>query len=584
MLMRPLPDVNEAYSMIAQQERQFHMAYNGFGSQLYQARESSTAASALLARTNTNHQQGFKKASGFNKKPVCTYCGFTSHTQDKCYKQHGYPPGWKPRPRNQSVNQIQCPPATQHQKSDGNMAFTQDDVKTFMEFIHAKKSVGESLNSPLDLKQPSHALVNTVAVEFHNEGMPPLVSSIKHGRTDWIIDSGATHHIVCDLELLNNQKRAQNMYVSMPNGQQAAIDFTGSVYLSDDLILHNALYIPEFHYNLIFVSSFIKHSNHTVKMYSDQCIIQDVPHGKMIGRAELRNGLYYLVFPIPAHPVCSSISVANKYIWGSYKVPTTHGHHYFLTILDDHSRAVWIYLMKSKAEVRGLIIEFCNLIGNQFGENIKCIRSDNGLEFKMVEFFKQKGIIHQTSCTYTPKQNSRVKRKHAYIINRLPSAAINNQVPYQVLIKRTPSYQHLRVFGCLPYATIVGPKTKMESRVKKCIFLGYAGGTKGYKVYDLAFKELFISRDVVFHELVFPFQHSITLEVGSEIILLTMIPASLEDHEVPHTQGQASRESEKAWPHQDLTPQQSPARESDHNQSHPAQPPSEMQSPASSCT
>lgn len=32
MLMRPLPDVNEAYSMIAQQERQFHMANSGFGS------------------------------------------------------------------------------------------------------------------------------------------------------------------------------------------------------------------------------------------------------------------------------------------------------------------------------------------------------------------------------------------------------------------------------------------------------------------------------------------------------------------------------------------------------------------------
>ncbi|XP_019176614.1 PREDICTED: uncharacterized protein LOC109171951 [Ipomoea nil] len=81
MLMRPLPNVNEAYSMIAQQERQFHMAYSGFGSQLYQAGESSTAASALLARTDTNHhQQGFMEASGFNKKPVCTYCGYRSYS------------------------------------------------------------------------------------------------------------------------------------------------------------------------------------------------------------------------------------------------------------------------------------------------------------------------------------------------------------------------------------------------------------------------------------------------------------------------------------------------------------------------
>nr|GMD29358.1 uncharacterized protein LOC109148506 [Ipomoea batatas] len=122
----------------------------------------------------------------------------------------------------------------------------------------------------------------------------------------------------------------------------------------------------------------------------------------------------------------------------------------------------------------------------------------------------QKGIIHQTSCTYTPQQNSRVERKHghlltttrvlkfqgclldqfwgecvlhvAYIINRLPSAAINNQVPYQILIKKVPQYQHLRVFGCLAYVTTIGPKTKLDVRARKCIFLGFTSNTKGYKL------------------------------------------------------------------------------------------------------
>nr|GLL33809.1 uncharacterized protein LOC109176758 [Ipomoea trifida] len=129
----------------------------------------------------------------------------------------------------------------------------------------------------------------------------------------------------------------------------------------------------------------------------------------------------------------------------------------------------------------------------------------------------QKGIIYQTSCTYTPQQNSRVERKHghlltiaralkfqgclpyqfwgecvlhaAYIINRLPSAAINNQVPYQILIKKVPQYQHLRVFGWLAYATTVGPKTKLDVRARKCIFLGFTSNTKVYKLYDIASKE-----------------------------------------------------------------------------------------------
>lgn len=220
--------------------------------------------------------------------------------------------------------------------------------------------------------------------------------------------------------------------------------------------------------------------------------------------------------------------------------------------------------MKLKSEVRSLITGFCSLVENQFGTSVKCIRTDNGIEFNMVDFFRQKGIVHQTSCTYTPQQNSRVERKHghllstaralkfqanlpdqfwgecvlhaAYIINRLPSAAITNQIPYQVLIKKTPQYQHLRVFGCLAYGTTVGPKYKLDARAKKCIFLGCASNTKGYKVYDLASKELFVSRDVVFYEHVFPFQQTNNPGVEpSQFILPTMGNLPIEVPEIPQT-------------------------------------------------
>ncbi|XP_019183821.1 PREDICTED: uncharacterized protein LOC109178736 [Ipomoea nil] len=201
MLMRPLPDVNEAYSMIAQQERQFHMANNGFGSQLYQAGESNITGSTFLAKTDGNYQQGFKKTSASNKRPVCTYCGYTGHTQDKCYKKHGYPPGWKPRPRSQgSINQTQGPSSTQQScNSDGGMPFTQDDVKRFLEFMHANKPAGENLNSPLDHhhQQTSPAFVSTVAAEFQNEGIIPSVNSVKTGISDWIVDSGANWSSPC---------------------------------------------------------------------------------------------------------------------------------------------------------------------------------------------------------------------------------------------------------------------------------------------------------------------------------------------------------------------------------------------------
>nr|GMD40836.1 Retrovirus-related Pol polyprotein from transposon TNT 1-94 [Ipomoea batatas] len=170
----------------------------------------------------------------------------------------------------------------------------------------------------------------------------------------------------------------------------------------------------------------------------------------------------------------------------------------------------------------------------EFGSSVKCIRFDNGCEFNMDEFFSQKGIVHQTSCTYTPQQNSRGEciLHAAYIINKLPSAAINNQVPYQVLLKRVPQYQNLKDFGCLAYATIVSPKSKLDARAKKCVFLGCATATKGYKVYDIVSKELFLSRDVIFYENIFSFQQD-TRQEGRvpQLILPTVneVPIEMPD-------------------------------------------------------
>ena len=92
----------------------------------------------------------------------------------------------------------------------------------------------------------------------------------------------------------------------------------------------------------------------------------------------------------------------------------------FLTIVDDYTRAVWVYLIKAKTEVFGCIYAFFNLIRSQFKKTVKIFRSDNGTEFvndKFNEFCITNGIIHQTSCAYTPQQNGIVERKHRHLLN-----------------------------------------------------------------------------------------------------------------------------------------------------------------------
>ena len=64
----------------------------------------------------------------------------------------------------------------------------------------------------------------------------------------------------------------------------------------------------------------------------------------------------------------------------------------------------------------------------------------------------------------------------------------------------------MHVFGCLAFAsTLSAHCTKFKPQARACVFIGYPMGMKAYKLYDIQAKQVFISRDVIFHEHVFPF-------------------------------------------------------------------------------
>ena len=58
------------------------------------------------------------------------------------------------------------------------------------------------------------------------------------------------------------------------------------------------------------------------------------------------------------------------------------------------------------------------------------------------------------------------------------------------------------MFGCEAFSYIIyEKKKKLDKRAKKCIFVGYDSQHKGYRLYSLSYKGVFISRDVKFNEL-----------------------------------------------------------------------------------
>ena len=53
---------------------------------------------------------------------------------------------------------------------------------------------------------------------------------------------------------------------------------------------------------------------------------------------------------------------------------------YFSTFFDDYSKCTRIFCIKTKSETAGCLIEFINLVENQFRKKVKEIKCNNGKE------------------------------------------------------------------------------------------------------------------------------------------------------------------------------------------------------------
>ncbi|XP_019248396.1 PREDICTED: uncharacterized protein LOC109227652 [Nicotiana attenuata] len=515
ILMRSLvPTINQAYAMTVSDEGQKSIAATTGILGANPAVMTGNFDAVMYSRTTGN--QRFKK----NYNILCEFCKLKGHSKENCYKIVGYPPDYRPKKRggtgsNATYNVIrdnpqqqayngyndprvplqnltmnantanQVPITTEDQGSVIGLNFNQLDPMADCTFSRDQyEQILQLLN-----KAGSSQTSNTVSTPAANTTGISCALLASNNLQDWIIDTGATNHMVADLNMLNKSTILQS---EKPRKYLCQMETFHMLHI---LVL--ALYQKE---TQLLMNSSVGTEGINDK---DQTI---TPTAKDIDLCHRRFDLVHMD------------------LWGPYKTPTYDGNRYFLTVLDDFTRMTWVFLLKQKSEVCVLLQQFLVLVKTQFDKTVKIVRTDNGTEFVnsvCSEMFKKLGIIHQTSCAYTSQQNGVAERKQ-----RMPSTVINNKTPYEKLYQKPPSYNHLKVLGCLCYAKIVQQHDKMLSRTKTAVHMGYAETQKGYLLYDLQDMLFFVNRDVVFREDVFPFKKK---EDSSVPIFPTSITAHLHD-------------------------------------------------------
>ncbi|KAJ0391998.1 hypothetical protein ATCC90586_007925 [Pythium insidiosum] len=112
------------------------------------------------------------------------------------------------------------------------------------------------------------------------------------------------------------------------------------------------------------------------------------------------------------------LEMVHTDLMGPINVKSKSGARFILVFVDDWSRYLHVYLLKSKTEVTSKFIEYTTVMERQTGGRVKCVRSDNGSEFcnkKFDGFCLQQGILHQTSAPYSPQQNGIAERANRSI-------------------------------------------------------------------------------------------------------------------------------------------------------------------------
>ncbi|GAU32977.1 hypothetical protein TSUD_358440 [Trifolium subterraneum] len=313
MMINPLPDIDRAFFLVIQQERELNSSVTS----LVSSTDSSDLAMAMQVSSqqgNHNGKNGYKgKGQGSNSakgNKYCTHCGRTNHIVENCFVKHGYPPGYRGKGKYQQNSGSQANTTVNEASGSTTSAFgfTQEQYNNIMEFLQQSKA-----NS-----QPKANSVTT---------------------SPFVLNSHSSNASV-------------PIPVSLPNGSQIFVSISGSIVISPSLTLHNnhskeMIGMANLQRGLYVLDSAILPS--TCNSVGNNSL--DLWHLRLGHISDVEK----LPFPNSITSSCAPFDILHVDLWGPYSTVSLLGHKYFLTLVDDYSRFTWAHRSKFDSRARKAI-------------------------------------------------------------------------------------------------------------------------------------------------------------------------------------------------------------------------------------
>jgi hypothetical protein len=259
---------------------------------------------------------------------------------------------------------------------------------------------------------------------------------------NWYMDSGATDHITCDLDRLTTKERyTRGDQVQVANGAGLSIshvDHSSITGLNRPLYLNHVLYVPKINKHLISVRKLAIDNNAYVQLHLNFFLVKDQATNQLLLKGKCRNGLYTLSnncqallsarvsselwhqrlghpalpvtlrilqenniavntkispslicnacqlgkshqhpFSISSHVSTVPLEIVHTDVWGP-ALPSVHNSKYYVSFINDYSRYVWVYFLKSKSDVENIFLQFQRHDERMLNTKVRAIQSDGG--------------------------------------------------------------------------------------------------------------------------------------------------------------------------------------------------------------